>query len=90
MDAGRQDGHLWIEIADTGPGITPDEQRNIFAPFYRGRASGRFPQGMGLGLPIARDLVLAHNGRLDVDSQPGRGSRFTIRVPLGDESPSHP
>jgi two-component system, OmpR family, sensor histidine kinase BaeS len=82
VSAGTRDGCLWIEISDTGPGLSADEQRNIFTPLYRGRASGRFPQGMGLGLPIARDLVTAHNGRLEVESDPGEGSRFIILIPL--------
>jgi two-component system sensor histidine kinase BaeS len=80
--AGTQNGSVWIEIGDTGPGIGADELATIFEPFHRGRSAGRFPQGMGLGLTIARDLVVAHGGRLDVDSMPGQGSRFTIRLPL--------
>lgn len=71
-----------MEIADTGPGIDADEIEAIFQPFFRGRCTGRFPQGMGLGLTIARDLVTAHGGRIEVASEPGAGSRFTIRLPL--------
>jgi len=71
-----------IRVSDTGPGIAPEEQAHIFTPFYRGRADRRFPQGMGLGLSIARDLVVAHGGRLEVQSAPGQGSHFTIWLPL--------
>ncbi len=76
------DEAVWIRVDDTGPGIAPEEQDRIFIPFYRGRTAGRFPQGMGLGLTIARDLVIAHGGRLEVESTPGQGSCFTIWVPL--------
>ena len=70
-----------IVVVDTGIGIAPFEQKRIFEPFYRSRRDKRFPQGMGLGLSIARDLVAAHGGRLDVESEPGQGSRFTIWLP---------
>jgi signal transduction histidine kinase len=76
-----EDHSLWIRVSDTGPGISPDEQGRIFEPFYRSRSGHRFPDGMGLGLTIARDLVIAHNGHLEVESQPGQGSRFTICLP---------
>ncbi len=79
ISVARQDGHLRIAVQDSGPGIAPEEQQRIFEPFYRGNK--RFAQGMGLGLTIARDLVAAHAGRIEVDSQPGRGSQFTICLP---------
>jgi len=82
VEVGVEDSTVWIQVADTGPGIEPEEQARIFTPFYRGRSAGRFPQGMGLGLTIARDLVIAHGGRLDLDSKPGQGSRFSIWLPL--------
>jgi two-component system, OmpR family, sensor histidine kinase BaeS len=70
-----------IHITDTGPGISPEDQAHIFEPFYRGHTARRFPQGMGLGLTIARDLVVAHGGRLAVMSTVDQGSRFTIWLP---------
>jgi signal transduction histidine kinase len=73
---------LWITVGDTGPGIAAEEQGQIFEPFYRTRAHERIAHGMGLGLAIARDLVVAHGGRLEVESRPGAGSRFTIHLPL--------
>ena len=76
----------WIRVGDTGPGIAPEEQGRIFDPFYRSQPGRRFPQGMGLGLSIARDVVLAHGGRLDVDSTPGLGSRFTVFLPLSEST----
>jgi len=76
-----QDDGVTIVVSDTGLGIAADEQARIFEPFYRSERDKRFPQGMGLGLSIARDLVVAHGGRLDVDSTPGQGSQFTIWLP---------
>ena len=85
--AGGNEDVIWVEIGDTGPGIGSDEMETIFQPFQRGQRSRRFPQGMGLGLTIARDLAIAHGGRLEVQSTPGQGSRFTVRLP---RSPDHP
>jgi two-component system sensor histidine kinase BaeS len=82
VEAGSNGAMAWIRVSDTGPGISPEEKEKIFEPFYRGSQQRRFKQGMGLGLSIARDLVIAHSGRLEVDSQPGEGSRFTIWLPL--------
>ncbi len=81
VNTGVRDNQVWIRINDTGPGIPLDEQTKIFTPFYRGRSENRFPQGMGLGLSIARDLVVAHHGRLEFSSEPGAGSSFTIWLP---------
>jgi signal transduction histidine kinase len=75
-----EDG-ISIVVSDTGIGIASAEQERIFEPFYRSSRDRRFPQGMGLGLSIAYDLVVAHGGRLTVDSQPGYGSRFGIWLP---------
>lgn len=72
----------WIRVTDSGPGIPFDEQAKVFTPFYRGKQGRRFPQGMGLGLNIARDLAAAHQGRLEMESTPGLGSRFTIWLPV--------
>ena len=66
-----------IEVADTGPGIPPDELRRIFEPFYSKRTGGT-----GLGLPIARRIVVAHGGRIDVESVVGEGTRVLIRLPV--------
>jgi len=82
VSVGVKENELWIQVSDTGPGIAPEEQAKIFEPFYRGRMSRRFPQGMGLGLTIARDMVIAHGGRLELQSTPGLGSQFTLWLPL--------
>jgi signal transduction histidine kinase len=72
---------IHIGVCDSGPGIDPQEQERIFEPFYRSQAHRRFPQGLGLGLTIARDLVEAHGGTLELVSEPGEGSCFTVHVP---------
>jgi len=82
LGAGVEGQEAWIRISDTGPGIDPKERERIFAPFYRSQPGRRFPQGMGLGLNIAYTLVAAHSGRLELDSTPGLGSRFTVWLPL--------
>ena len=87
LAAGAGAGEVWIRVTDTGPGIPLAEQRRIFTPFYRGRRSGRSPSGMGLGLSIARDLLEAHGGRIELASQPGRGSQFTLVLPVAPAQP---
>jgi signal transduction histidine kinase len=81
LSAGMEDTEVWIRVRDSGPGIAPEDQERIFIPFYRGPADRRFPQGMGLGLSIARELVIAHGGRIEMQSAPGAGSAFTVWLP---------
>ena len=80
------EAEVWIEVCDTGPGIVAEEQERVFEAFYRSERVRRFPQGLGLGLTIARDLVEAHGGRLELSSRTGEGSTFTVRLPL---EPAH-
>lgn len=87
VSAAATASELLIRIKDTGPGIRPEEQERIFEPFYRSQEQRRFPQGLGLGLTIARDLVEAHDGRIELDSSPDSGSSFTIHLPLAAEKP---
>ena len=77
---------VWIRVRDTGSGIPVEEISHIFEPFYRGSTSHRFPQGMGLGLSIAQDLIQAHKGHITVESSPGEGSTFTLWLPRTDHS----
>lgn len=81
VSAGEAEDMVWIRVSDTGPGIPLEEQDQIFEPFFRGTQRQRIKQGMGLGLSIARSIVIAHNGRLEVQSTPGLGSHFTIWLP---------
>ncbi len=65
-----------VEVADTGPGLAPDVARRIFEPFFTTKA-----EGTGLGLAIVRQAVEAHGGTVVVESQPGKGAAFRIRLP---------
>jgi len=71
-----------ITVADSGPGIQPNDQARIFEPFQRGAGDRRFPQGVGLGLSIARDIATAHGGEIRLESTPGKGSRFLLEFPV--------
>ena len=79
ISAWRADGEIFISFEDTGQGIPPELITRIFDPFFSRRADGA--KGTGLGLSITRALVEKHGGRLEVESTPGKGSRFTIRMP---------
>ena len=68
-------------VADTGPGIAPDEQAAIFERFARGGDRRRRSDGAGLGLAIVRAVAEAHGGRVDLQSRPGAGAAFTITIP---------
>ena len=71
---------LWV--ADSGPGVPLQEQDEIFNRFRRGRSRRRDSEGAGLGLSIVKAIAEAHRGRVDLDSEPGRGATFTIVVPV--------
>jgi len=73
----RQEKDALIQISDTGAGITPDKLPHIFDAYYTSR-----PQGSGLGLPTAKKIVEAHKGSISVNSEPGKGTSFEIRLPL--------
>ena len=79
--AGTDEKDFWLKVSDTGAGVQDDEREKIFQPFYRGNTGRRIKQGMGLGLTIARELVIAHGGKIDVESEFGKGSTFTVTLP---------
>lgn len=79
----RDDNYAIIQVRDTGMGIAPEEQAQIFDRFYRVNSDrSRQTGGSGLGLAIAKAIVEAHGGNLQVQSEVGRGSTFTVRLPL--------
>jgi len=85
LSAMADENKLWFTVSDTGAGIRADEREKIFQPFYRGDTGRRIKQGMGLGLTIAHELVAAHNGEINVESTPGKGSEFIVELPLVEE-----
>jgi two-component system OmpR family sensor kinase len=82
----REGDQAVIEVADEGPGLTEDQIDHIFERFYRvDRARTRRTSegsGAGLGLAIVSALVSAHSGTVEVDSEPGRGATFRVRLPI--------
>ena len=75
---GAANGVVRVDVTDTGPGITREDVRRIFSPFV-----SHDTQGTGLGLPIAQELAGALGGRIELDTEPGRGSRFRLVLPTG-------
>ncbi|NPV49992.1 MAG: HAMP domain-containing protein [Candidatus Methanofastidiosum sp.] len=77
----EQDGTLKVEIKDRGIGIKHEDLENIFKKFYRAKVDDELKQGIGLGLPISLDIVNKHNGSIKVESEYGKGSKFTVILP---------
>ena len=89
--AHRHGSELRLSFADNGPGISADERKHVFEPFFRGQAAlEQRVQGSGLGLHLVRRLVTAHGGRVDVLHSAGKGATFLIHLPIGAhfESPT--
>ena len=89
LQVSAKDNGWQITLQDNGPGIAAEEAERIFEPYQRGKAAQRLPEGMGLGLAISRDLVLAHQGRLNFTSEPGQGSCFVLWLPLDSHNLPH-
>ena len=88
VTVGRSGAECVLEVTDSGVGIAPEDLRHIFTRFWRADPSrSRATGGAGIGLAIVHELVRAHDGRIDVDSAPGRGSRFRVLLPAGDRDP---
>ncbi len=78
----RDDGRETVlTVRDTGIGIRAEDLPNLFQRFYRAPSSGQHAPGTGLGLSIVKEIVQRHGGRIHVDSRPGAGSTFTVRLP---------
>ncbi len=80
VELGEHHGAARLVVADKGPGIPPQDQERIFQPFSRLSDS---QQGVGLGLWIARKIVQAHSGTIEIASRPGDGTRVTVVLPSG-------
>jgi PAS domain S-box-containing protein len=80
------DDEVMIVVADSGMGITPEDQQRLFTRFFRTKAAAKI-QGTGLGLSITKAILDAHNGSISVESKIGEGSRFTVTVPTSEHAP---
>lgn len=81
LDSFVQNNKLIITVSDSGCGITPQEQENIFKPFVTYKKNGT-----GIGLPLAQKIILAHGGTLNLTSEPGKGTTFQIALPVEQNS----
>ena len=79
MSADAEGDRVVFRVRDTGRGIPKDELEDIFKPFYTTKEVGK---GTGLGLPIAAQIAESHNGTISVESEPGKGTCFTVSLPL--------
>ena len=75
---------LHFEITDTGPGISEEEAKKIFEPFYTTKA-----QGLGLGMPYAKKIIEQHGGTISFNSRPGEGATISISLPAAQQESSH-
>jgi PAS domain S-box-containing protein len=76
---GVEGDEVWVDISDTGTGIRPELLARIFDPFFTTKPVGA---GTGLGLSLSYTIVQRHGGRIEVDSEPGRGTRFRVWLPI--------
>jgi signal transduction histidine kinase len=86
VSATRDNGEVLVSIADTGPGIAPEDQERIFQEFQQTGLGAEQREGTGLGLALSKSLVELHGGRIWVESEPGKGSTFTFTLPVGARS----
>jgi signal transduction histidine kinase len=82
FNAKKQDGMVLFTVSDTGPGIPNENLNDIFSPYWQAKRAERM--GAGLGLPIAKGIVEAHGGKIWVESESGKGTRFYFTLPLAE------
>ena len=78
VECGALGGEVSVSVEDTGVGISEEAQANLFKPLITTK-----PKGMGLGLPVCKRMIEVHNGRIEVESEVGVGTTFTVRLPIG-------
>jgi two-component system CheB/CheR fusion protein len=81
-----EDEFVVFEVQDYGPGIPPDDVPHLFMPYFRREHDRRQHRGLGLGLTIVKQIVRAHGGEVGVESAPGEGALFRIRIPVSGRS----
>ena len=84
----QEDEWIVLQVADTGVGISPEEQERIFERFYQADSSAGRQRGFGLGLTLVKEIVAAHNGTVNVESVLGAGSIFSVKLPALEKSAS--
>ncbi|MCK4697841.1 MAG: GHKL domain-containing protein, partial [Dehalococcoidia bacterium] len=85
VSAGQQGSWVEVAVTDTGEGIPAEDLPNVFERLYRvDKSRARATGGSGLGLTIAKRLVEAHGGKIKVQSEPGKGSRFAFTIPIAE------
>jgi signal transduction histidine kinase len=82
LQTGETSDEVWVSVTDTGGGIPQEQINHIFEPFYTTKK-----KGTGLGLMIVQRIVRAHGGRIELDSQVGRGTTFRVSLPLHERKP---
>jgi signal transduction histidine kinase len=85
VSAARVDGEIQLAVADTGPGIAPEDLDRIFEEFQQTDVGAKHHEGTGLGLALSKRLVELHGGRIWVESEVGGGSRFVFTLPVTQE-----
>jgi signal transduction histidine kinase len=79
ISTGAEADWIWIKIRDTGSGIAPENLKRIFEPFFTTKPVG---SGTGLGLSLTYGIIKKHQGTIDVESELGKGTCFTLRLPI--------
>jgi two-component system, OmpR family, phosphate regulon sensor histidine kinase PhoR len=82
LEASTEGETVLVEVVDSGCGISREELDKIFDSFYRVKGTSDKAKGTGLGLAIAKKIIEMHNGSIEVESVPGKGSRFRVRLPV--------
>ena len=90
VSTGSKEGEAFLRVEDSGIGIAPEKLSSLFTPFFTEKGEHAAPQspqaqvrGVGLSLAVAHSMVIARGGRIEIQSQPGGGSRFTVWLPRG-------
>jgi signal transduction histidine kinase len=83
VSSAQLDGEVHVSVADTGPGIAPEDQARIFEEFQQTDVGAKEREGTGLGLALSKMLIELHGGRIWVESELGNGSTFTFALPVG-------